>query len=205
MSGRDGLGLAIDQTELPALILERFPEAGAHRDCYLKPDRARLTAVWRRERSPSVDLNRKGERWLWCDRGDSNRGGDAFDFLTGPAGMSRPDARRELLERAGLTGRPGRARRRPYARPVDPFETLAPPDLPAELLDWAAAYGWLPGEALWPVSDPRATSHGSRCLDLLAGWIADGLRPLTVAGGPLAAPVRRGYKLRRRERFRGLP
>lgn len=199
------LGHAVELADLPAMVLEKFPDAGAHRSCFRRADRVRLLAVWRRETSPSVDLARRDGRWVWVDRGDANRGGDAFDFLTGPAGLTRPGARRELLEREGLTGRPGRARRRPYVRPVDPLATLEPPDLPAELLDWAAAYRRLPNEPMWPQFAPCLEPHGDRCLGLLAGWIADSLRPLTVAGGPLAAPARRGLKARRRERFRGLP
>ena len=104
---------AIDTTDLPELILEKFPDAAAHRGAYQHATKAMLVAVWRGEKSPSVSLTLKAGRWLWHDFG-THDGGNAFQFLTRVCGLTPAQAAQELLERAGLasTARTG-------SRPVE--------------------------------------------------------------------------------------
>jgi hypothetical protein len=113
MHGDDYLEVAIEAADLPALILEKFPDAGGHRGTYQQATRAMLCAVWRGEKSPSVSLTLKSGRWLWHDHG-THEGGNAFQFLTRVCGLTPAQAAQELLERAGLanTARTG-------SRPVE--------------------------------------------------------------------------------------
>ena len=92
---------AIDKTDLPALILEKFPDAITHRGAFVHGTRASLCAAWRSERSPSVSLTFKGGRWLYHDFG-THDGGNAFTFLTQVCGLTPAQAARAILERAGL-------------------------------------------------------------------------------------------------------
>ncbi len=100
-SNSDLLEQAIEHTDLPALILERFPDAGAHRGAYQHATKAMFVAVWRGEKSPSLSLGLKAGRWLWHDFGNTE-GGSAFTFLTRVCGLTPALAAQELLERAGL-------------------------------------------------------------------------------------------------------
>ena len=92
---------AIVTTDLPELILEKFPDAVAHRGAYQHATKAMFVAVWRGEKSPSVSLTFKSGRWLWHDFG-THDGGNAFQFLTRVCGLTPAQAAQELLERAGL-------------------------------------------------------------------------------------------------------
>jgi hypothetical protein len=98
----DHLEQAIEAADLPALILEKFPDAGGHRGTFQQATRATLCAVWRGEKSPSVSLTLKSGRWLWHDHG-THEGGNAFQFLVRVCGFTPGQAAQELLERAGLT------------------------------------------------------------------------------------------------------
>lgn len=92
---------AIDVIDLPELIFEKFPDAAVHRGAYRHATKAKLVAVWRGEKSPSVNLTLKGGRWLYLDFG-THEGGNAFQFLTRVCGLTPAQAAQELLERAGL-------------------------------------------------------------------------------------------------------
>lgn len=92
---------AIEAADLPALILEKFPDCIAHRGAYIHATKAMFVADWRREKSPSVSCTFKVGRWLWHDHG-THEGGNAFHFLTRVCGLTPALAAQELLERAGL-------------------------------------------------------------------------------------------------------
>ena len=101
IAGDTNLEQAIDLTDMPDLILEKFPDAAAHRGAYRHATKAKFVAVWRSEKSPSVSLTFKTGRWLWHDHG-THEGGNAFTFLTRVFGLTPAQAAQELLERAGL-------------------------------------------------------------------------------------------------------
>jgi hypothetical protein len=92
---------AIEACDLPALILEKYPDCIVHRGAYQHANRAMFVAVWRNEKSPSVSCTFKGGRWLWHDFGNHD-GGNAFTFLTRVCGLTPAQAAQELLERAGI-------------------------------------------------------------------------------------------------------
>lgn len=92
---------AIEACDLPALILEKFPDCIVHRGAYQHATKAMFVAVWRNEKSPSVSCTFKAGRWLWHDFG-THEGGNAFQFLTRVCGLTPGQAAQELLERAGL-------------------------------------------------------------------------------------------------------
>jgi hypothetical protein len=92
---------AIEAADLPALILEKFPDCITHRGAYQHATKAMFVAVWRGEKSPSVSLGLKAGRWLWHDFGN-HEGGNSFTFLTRVCGLTSAQAAQELLERAGL-------------------------------------------------------------------------------------------------------
>lgn len=101
MHGDALLEQAIEHTDLPAMILERYPDCIAHRGAYQHATKAMFVAVWRNEKSPSVSLGLKAGRWLWHDFGNHD-GGNAFTFLTRVCGLTPAQAAQELLERARL-------------------------------------------------------------------------------------------------------
>jgi hypothetical protein len=101
----DLLSRAIDHCDLLQLILEFYPEAFGHRDCFQRANLARVLAVWRSEKSPSVDLKQKGARWLYVDRA-TGLGGNAHDFLTKIVGMAGAQAAKWLIAFAGLSDNP---------------------------------------------------------------------------------------------------
>jgi hypothetical protein len=92
---------AIEACDLPALILDKYPDAITHRGAYQHPTKAMFVAGWRGEKSPSVSCTFKAGRWLWHDFG-THEGGNAFQFLTRVCGLTPAQAAQELLERAGL-------------------------------------------------------------------------------------------------------
>ena len=99
----DLLDQAIEMCDLPELILEHFPGANTIQGCFQTATRVRFCAVWRDEVTPSFDLTIKGDRWIWYDRGEQC-GGNALTFLTHILKLSKRDAARYLIQRAGLSG-----------------------------------------------------------------------------------------------------
>jgi hypothetical protein len=115
MSSRsDTLTAAIRAVDLPSLMLEFFPESHA------KPGTAGVYfAAWRgNHNTPAVSVNRRDQVWLWSDKATGD-GGNAFDFLVGPAGMERQEAAEFLLAKAGLVSAQGAGDdRRQTFRPI---------------------------------------------------------------------------------------
>ena len=136
----DLLKQAVDTCVLLELILEFFPTASSPKGCYTKIDRARVCAVWRNEKMPSVDLSFLRGRWLWVDRG-TGQGGDAFTFLTEVAGLSRKEAAQYLIARAGLQDespkRTGTSEERARAGLERDFRTAHPSADPGFLAEFA--------------------------------------------------------------------
>lgn len=191
--GGSDLRLAIERADLPAMILERFgPETLA------RPGRkGSVRAVWRGDRNPSASVF-FSERWGMWRLHDHSTGEDvnAFGFLVDMVGLSRAEAARELLERAGL-GTRWRGSPRPVGSTptVPPEDSVVLPDLPPGLLD-AFGPGREPGEAVWPARRPFANPDGEELMGQLADWIAAGIRARDDAFRQARAASRRERRAR---------
>lgn len=156
---RDNLEQAIEQCDLPTLILERFPESATHRGAYQHATKAMLVAIWRNEKSPSVSVAFRAGRWVWHDFG-SKEGGNAFHFLTRVCGLTPAQAAQELLERAGL----GRNNHKPRQTPQD-----------RQRREDQAFIGGV--ESLPALPEELFENTGDLNLERLADWLAACLRP----------------------------
>lgn len=164
--GGDELTAAVQSTDLTKLILEFYPESRVEIG---KP--GVYFASWRgNENTPALSINKKGQVWLWHDMA-TGEGGNAFDFLVGPAGLGRQEAAITLLERAGMPATPsaeGAQRGKPKplpARAVEAFEK--PESVPIEAmrgrgfnLKMLKRYRIIPAEdnpndALIPITTPE--------------------------------------------------
>jgi hypothetical protein len=112
----DPLGRAIDAEYLPGLVRFFYGDAFDHYGAFLTSSQARCCCTWRGEKTPSFDMRRTSNRWVWNDRG-TGEGGDCFKFLVLIVGLSKKDAARILLERNGSAGKSPRFHVAPL--PVD--------------------------------------------------------------------------------------
>jgi hypothetical protein len=154
---------AVLAADLPAILERLYPECGARAGT-----RGRVKCVWRGGQDLSGNLfQAKGGTWKLHDfvTGETM---DAFDVLTQIGGLTKAQAAAEL------TGE--RATAQPTSTPKSRAVEYHPPDLPDELL---ACLLWsrITHRALWP-AEGEMTQQGRRCLELLADWIADTLRPV---------------------------
>jgi hypothetical protein len=154
---------AVHSADLPAILERLYPESGARAG-----QRGRVKCVWRGGTDESGNLFQvRGGTWKLHDfvTGET---WDAFDVLTRIAGLTNAQAAAKLLgERATA-----QSSATPKARAVE----FHPPDLPDELLI-CLLWSRFTGRPLWPV-EGEMTQQGRRCLELLADWIADTLRPV---------------------------
>lgn len=93
----DDLTIAVEATDLPALVQERHPDSGA------KPGvQETIYATWRgNANTPSFSLFRHNGVWLYSDK-VTEQTGNAFDFLVQIEGMGSAEASEYLKERAGI-------------------------------------------------------------------------------------------------------
>jgi putative DNA primase/helicase len=90
---KDSLTSSIERVDLPALVAELWPEAGA------RPGRAGLCrAVWRGDRKPSLSLFQVRGMWFWKDHATGEHG-NAFHLLL-RAGMGKEEAAELIKARA---------------------------------------------------------------------------------------------------------
>lgn len=97
-SKRDGLlAEAIQQTDLPALIAEAYP------DSRCEPGKAGVFfATWRGNLdTPALSLSLVDKVWLWKDHA-TGQGGNAFTWLVEIENLSKQEAAHTLLQRAGM-------------------------------------------------------------------------------------------------------
>ena len=152
---------AVQAADLPAILERLSPESGARAG-----KRGRIRCVWRGGMDDSGNLFQdRGGKWKLHDfvTGET---WDAFDVLVEIGGMTKAQAAAELTgERATA-----RVSSVPKARALE----VDPPDFPDELL---ACLLWsrITNRPLWPNGIEQTSQQGRRCLELLAGWIAESL------------------------------
>lgn len=96
----DDLTTAVNQTDLPGLISDLYPESKARPG---KQDT--VFAVWRgNTRTPSFSIHKHPQTgvWFYSDKA-TGESGNAFDFLTKIFGMEAEEAGRILKEGAGIS------------------------------------------------------------------------------------------------------
>ena len=151
---------AIRLADLPAMLERLHPTCGARAG-----KRGRVRCVWRGGEELSASVYQVPDGGWRLHDFVTDQTWDAFSALVEIGGLTRSQAARELI---GTRVRP---RRRPKQRPT----VSACPDFPDELhamILWAR----ITKRPLWPVDEPR-TEQGRRALELLAGWMAEELRP----------------------------
>jgi hypothetical protein len=195
----DLLSRAIDLCNLLDVILEFHPNALDHRDCFQHATRARVLAVWRKEKSPSVDLRLKGRLWLFLDRA-TNIGGNAYDFLTKIVGMTRGQAAQWLIARAGLSDDPRPPRMTLEERERAGFECRFKEQCPGADISFLSEFAErvvlgleppLENDRLGVHAIQTVGGHGSTVVSPLVGLLRD---PVFVAhAGEEAVGQLRGY------------
>ena len=94
----DNLTIALERVDLPALILEFYPESGA------TPGKScKCLAVWRGEKNESVSVFLKDGIGIWLFKDHATgQYGNAFYFLVEIVGLSKQLAAEKLISLAGL-------------------------------------------------------------------------------------------------------
>ena len=158
---------AVQAADLPAILERLSPESGARAG-----KRGRIKCVWRGGTDYSSNLFQdRGGKWKLHDF-VTDQTWDAYDVLVEIGGMSKAHAAAELTgERATV-----RASSAPRARMLE----IDPPDFPDELL---ACLLWsrITNRPLWSTGFEQTSQQGRRCLELLAGWIAESLETMREA------------------------
>ena len=94
----DNLTIALERVDLPALILEFYPESGA-----IPSKPCKCLAVWRGEKNKSVSVFQKDGIGIWLFKDHATgQCGNALSFLVEIVGYLKSLAIKELLRRAGL-------------------------------------------------------------------------------------------------------
>lgn len=152
---------AIRAADLPAILERIAPDCGARAG-----KRGRVKCVWRGGTDDSGNLFQvRSGQWKLHDF-VTEQTWDAFDVLVQIGGMTKAQAAAELTGERAIS----KVSSTPKVRALE----IDPPDFPDELL---ACLLWsrITNRPLWPVNGEQTSQQGRRCLELLAGWIAESL------------------------------
>ena len=95
----DALKYAIENTDLPTLIAELYPDSGA------QPSReGRCVAVWRGGERDSVSLYKASNGTYMYKDFATDQGGNSFNWLVNEHGLSPSEAAKELKQRCNVDG-----------------------------------------------------------------------------------------------------
>jgi hypothetical protein len=171
----DTLSRAIQQTDLPALLEQLYPESRA-----MAGRAGRVKRAWV---SDSQDFNASLKRFpdgVWhLHDFVNNVGHDAFSFLVDIVGLTKAQAAQKLIRDAGLEQSQTRTRPKPQPK----LELKPTPDMPKDLRDWVTTWQRVGGV--------RVGLDGAKLetLNAFAVWLADALRPYRAQLERIAAGV----------------
>ncbi len=95
----DALKYAIENTDLPALIAELYPDSGA------QPSKeGRCVAVWRGGERDSVSLYKASNGTFMYKDFATDQGGNSFNWLVNEHGLSPSETAKELKQRCNVDG-----------------------------------------------------------------------------------------------------